>query len=99
MRVNVSVDGLAHLIDTTDPDILGRWVVEIFGRIREVTPATLIEFQVWPSYVPGVNGEPTPDWLTDSTLNGRMVRISSPRELVERLSKAIDESEAASADR
>lgn len=96
MRLRLMIDGIAHECDSTDPDLLGKWIMEIFGRIRQITPATLIEFQASPSWVPTsteMDGRWQPDWLADSRVIGQIRQIRSPRDLVAELGKIIDEYE------
>lgn len=101
MRLRLSIDALPHEIDSTDPELLAKWIVEIFGRIRVITPATLIEFQVYPSFVPSDGpgdmqpgrGGWHPDWAADSRVIGQVTPVRSPRELVAALSAQLDELE------
>lgn len=101
MKLRLIIDGMPHEIDSTDPELLARWIVEIFGRIRQITPATLIEFQASPSFVPADDGDMQPgrggwrpDWTADSRVIGRITPIRSPRELLATLSAQLDELEA-----
>ena len=79
--------------------LLGAWVVEIFARLGEIHPATLIEVQVWPSWVSARPGyEPYgPDWIADSRVTGlvREVRDRTPAGLVAELARAVAEHEKA----
>ena len=94
MQLRMIIDGIPHEIDSTDPDLLARWVVEIFGRIREINPATLIEFQAFPSWVWSEGAANwAPDWLADSRVIAQIQRIRSPRDLVTALGAQIDELE------
>ena len=91
MRLTIAIDGAPHGIDSTDPETLGRWVVEILARAEPITPATYIQVQAQPSYVPGRNGAPgRPDWIANSALNGELFRVRSPRELVAALAAQLD---------
>lgn len=95
MRLTITVDGQPHAIDSTDPELLGKWVVEIFARIGEVTPATYLQVQAWPSYiVNGRNG--AVDWIADSRIISGVFRASSPRELLDGLAAQLDQAERAS---
>lgn len=100
MRLRLSIDAVPHEIDSTDPDLLARWIVEIFGRIREIHPATLIEFQAQPSWVPSGN-DPSmpwrPDWAADSRVIGQLMPARSPRELLAALGKQLDQLDALNA--
>jgi hypothetical protein len=94
MRLTITIDGASHTIDSTDPELLGKWVVEIFARVGQVTPATYIQVQAYPSYLPSHNGEPVGlDWIADSRIIGGVFRISSPRELVEGLARQLDDAD------
>lgn len=90
MRLSLFIDGIPHQIDTTDPEMLGKWIIEIFGRITEITPATIIEFRAEPSFLYGQNGQPVMDWAADNRIIGQSQRIQSPRDLVAALGKQLD---------
>lgn len=97
MKLRLTIDGVPHEIDSTDPDLLGKWIVEIFGRIRQITPATLIEFEARPSWVPADGSGMTPwrpDWAADSRVICQIVPVRSPRELLEALGRQLDQLEA-----
>lgn len=94
MKLRLIIDAVYHEIDSTDPDLLARWIVEIFGRIPEITPATLIQVQAYPSYLPDADGQWQADWAADSRILGRMDTIRSPRDLLAALSKQLDDLEA-----
>ena len=51
MRLSISVDNIRHEIDSIDPELLGRWIVEIFTRTGPWNPATYIQFRAWPSWI------------------------------------------------
>lgn len=85
------IDGYSHDIDSTSPEVLGRWMVEIFARIPNPSPATLIQVQAYPSWIPddssqGGHG----DWIQDSRYLGDLAKITSPRDLVNALSAWLD---------
>jgi hypothetical protein len=94
MRLTIQIDNMPHQIDSTDPELLGKWVVEIFGRAvaQGIHPATFITVQAFPSWVPDAQGG-RPDWIADTRIIGSVYRIHSPRELVEILAKQVDEAE------
>ena len=96
MKLVLRIDGYHHEIDSTDPEIIGKWLVEIFARIGPAwSPATFIQVQVQPSYLPAVpDGVIQFDWITDTRFTGRLTPVKSPREVVETLSKMLDEWEA-----
>lgn len=93
MKIRLFIDGIPHDIDSTDPDLLARWLVEIFGRIPQIHPATIIEFRVSPSWLPDTGGQWRPDWLADTRVISQDMPVRSPRELAEALSKQIDQYE------
>lgn len=96
VKLVLRIDGYHHEIDSTDPEIIGKWIVEIFARIGPTwSPATFIQMQVQPSWLPAApDGQPQHDWIADSRFMGQLVPVKSPREVVEALTKMIDESEA-----
>jgi hypothetical protein len=97
VKLRIIIDGLPHEIDSTDPDLLARWIVEIFGRIPQIYPSTLIEVQARPSWVnDGSIERPNwvPDWAADARVIGQVQRIRSPRELLAALAVQLDEAEA-----
>jgi hypothetical protein len=97
MRLTITIDGAPHNIDSTDPETLGRWIVEILARAEPVTPATYIQVQAQPSYLPQRNGDPArTDWIANSQLNGDLLRVRSPRELVAALAAQLDRLEGES---
>jgi hypothetical protein len=94
VKLRIFLDGIPHEIDSTDPELIARWIREIFGRLPEINPGTLIELQVYPSVVYDETGQFKPDWSADSRIIAQHARIKSPRELVAALSKQLDEAEA-----
>jgi hypothetical protein len=94
MRLRLIIDGIPHEIDSTRPAMLGSWIMEIFGRIRQINPGTLIEIQASPSWVwQDETSDWAPDWIADSQIIGQTARIQSPRELVQALASQIDQHE------
>lgn len=94
MRLHLIIDGIWHEIDSTDPELLGRWIMEIFGRIPAISPATMIEIRASPSFVPDAAGQWRADWAADSRVIGRQYEIQSPRDLLAALAKQLDDLEA-----
>lgn len=88
MRLELTIDSYFHQVDSTDPEILGKWMVEIFGRVQW-TPSTFIQVRAQPSYIPGAPGGM--DWIADTRIIGQATRVKSPREVVEALSAWVDE--------
>lgn len=94
MKLTIEVDAMHHEIDTTVPEILGAWVVEIFDRY-EITPATMVRVQAYPSVLRNnITGQwDKLDWVADSRIISQLREARSPRELVQRLSDWLDEYE------
>lgn len=93
MRLTIIIDGYPHEIDSTDPELLAKWIVEIFSRIPEIYPSTMIEVKAYPSFVLQNSGQWGPDWTADSRVISQIMVIRSPRELVTALSEQLDEAE------
>jgi hypothetical protein len=95
MRLEIRVDSIPHQIDSTDPELLGKWVMEIFARVGPFTPATCCQVQAYPSFVsdPGSPQGLRPDWIADTRIIGGVFQVKSPRELVEALGRQLDEAE------
>jgi hypothetical protein len=83
MRLEIAIDGVSHYIDSVNPELLGPWMVEIFARVTEPSPATYYQVRAWPSYIPGKG----PDWITTGT---QIVNVRTPRELVRELTAELD---------
>lgn len=94
MKLRLIIDAMPHEIDSTDPELLARWIIEIFGRIPEINPSTVIEFQASPSFdlQPGRGGW-RPDWAADSRVICQVTPVRSPRELLAALGAQLDELE------
>jgi hypothetical protein len=98
VRLQINIDSIVHNIDSCDPELLGKWVIEILRRPREITPATWITVQAWPSYLEGDDGQMHMDWPTDGRYLGRQAEIRTPRDLVAALGKFLDEAEVPDGD-
>lgn len=94
MRLKISVDNLYHEIDSTDPDLLGKWVVEIFARTGPWTQATYVQLQAGPSWVPTEDGRGRPDWIADSRVVGSVYQVHTMQEIVDVLQQHIKDAEA-----
>ena len=94
MRLNLIIDGIIYQIDSSDPDLLARWIIEIFGRIPVIYPATDIRVQAAPSFLPDGKGSWRPDWAADSRVLGRLDEVKSPRDLLDALTRQLDDLEA-----
>jgi hypothetical protein len=95
MIVDLYIDGIPHRIDSMDPVTLGRWMLEIFGRAANPTPATMIEVRANASWIqdPAAPGGHRPDWITDGSFT-RTERVTSPRDMLAALGKQLDAYEA-----
>jgi hypothetical protein len=95
MRLRIQIDAMNHEIDSTDPELLGKWVVEMFARIESLwSPATLIQVQAQPSWLPTENGRGRTDWIADGRVIGNVYTVRSPQELVDALQQQIRDLEA-----
>lgn len=90
MRVYIGIDSYSVQITTRDPELLARWLGEVFTGV-DWQPSTYIRVQVWPT--PVMNGKPQPDldWIADSRIITRWARISSPQEFVDELQAQVNE--------
>lgn len=90
MRIQIQ-DGMGYVyqIDSLHPDTLGKWLLEIFDRIRpdHVCPARV---QVWPSWSP--DGKEA-DFVVDNRVLGRLYQVRKPREVIERMLEMVKEAE------
>lgn len=98
MRLTIQIDDVTSQIDSTDPETLGRWMVEIFGRVRNPTTATFYRIQAYPSFVPKDNGEYQPDWIAD-TRYMEVGKAHNPRELLQLLNAWLSNYESRGNDR
>ena len=90
MRLILRIDGLQTQIDTRNPELLARWLLEQFALIRW-TPATIVEAQAYPSWSDWKEGgKAKADWLTDSRLLGELWRVKSPEDVVQQLQAALN---------
>lgn len=91
MRLEVrDSGGYQYSIDSVNPEVLGKWLVEIFERIRPGTgvhaPAMV---RAWPSWIDGKEV----DFVTDSRVLGRMFPALTPREVVAALAQMVKDQE------
>ena len=96
MRLELRINQYNHLIDSTDPEILGKWMVEMFARTGEFGPADIVQVFAQPSFI---SDHTAPsgvrlDWIADSRIIGGQFQVKTPRELVEGLAKQLDDAEA-----
>lgn len=92
MRIELRIDNYTHTIDSRDPELLARWLVEQFGA-HQWTPATMCNATCWPSFSGGLSGEPERmDWLGDSRYLTYW-RLRSPHDLLAAMQRALRESD------
>jgi hypothetical protein len=96
MRLEIRINQYNHMIDSTDPEILGKWMIEIFARTGGLGPADIVQVIAQPSFVadPSASGGYRPDWITDTRIVGGVFQVKTPRELVEALARQLDDAEA-----
>lgn len=92
MRLELWIDNIKYEIDSTDPELLGKWILEIIGRVRW-SPATYSKFMVWPSYIQDENGVWVVDWVADSRILGHVYPFSTPQDILDALQGQINEQE------
>lgn len=94
MKLSIFLDGIPFEIDSTEPDLLARWIIEILGRMTDITAGTLIELRVRPSFLfDAASNAWRPDWTADSRIIGQTTYIRSPRDLLDALAKQLDAAE------
>lgn len=100
MRLTIYIDGYTHQIDSTDPETLGRWMVEIYGRAVPITPATLMQVRAEPSFIPDPDGQfgMRADWIQD-TRYMEIGKAYTPRELLQQLNAWLSNYESRGNDR
>lgn len=95
MKLYISVDNMLHQIDSADPELLGRWVVEILARTGPWLQSTYVQVRAEPSWLPGEDGAPwRPDWIADSRIISQLHIVHSPQEIVDMLQQQIKDAEA-----
>ena len=96
MRLTLNIDGYSHQIDSTDPELIGKWVAEIFARVVASgwTPATYITAQAYPSFIPDGTPQGKLDWIADTRIIGGVFTAASPEELLAGLAKQLEEQQA-----
>jgi hypothetical protein len=96
MRLTINIDNYRHEIDSTDPETLGRWIVEILARAEKTwTPATYVTVQVQPTFIasPDENSW-RPDWITDNRIISEQISIRTPADLLAALQAQLEKLEA-----
>lgn len=93
MILTVSIDAYSHQIDSTDPELLGKWIIEIFGRYMPFSMATQVRFQAYPSWGTDETGQGRPDWIANTAIIGQPWPVRSPRELLDALATQLDRAE------
>jgi hypothetical protein len=82
MRLALTIDSYTVQIDTRDPELLARWLLEQFALIRW-TGATQVRAQAWPSFADFTEqGTPRADWLADSRYVIERWTVKEPAEVV-----------------
>lgn len=96
MKLGIQIDAYYHSIDSVNPELLGQWIMEIFGRavVGGITPATQILVRAMPSYIPTEDGFRT-DWIADTHFFESITNVRSPRALVEALTEIVGRYEEA----
>jgi hypothetical protein len=90
MRLQLFVDNVITQIDTRDPELLGRWLLEQFALIRWY-PSTFVRAQAWPSWSDfDKSGNARPDWLTDSA-HYRRWEVKTPEDVLAGLAALLSE--------
>ena len=95
-RIRITIDNYYHEIDSTNPELLGQWIVEIFHRALPFNADTLIRVDVQPSFVPDTdpkNGGMKFDWIGDSRF-WETYAVRTPRELVTAMMDTVKRAEA-----
>jgi hypothetical protein len=72
--------GYNFRIDSSDPELLGRWLVETLLKTKPdfANPARI---QVWPSFT----ADGKPDWIADSRVIGVLENVYSPQDVINHL--------------
>jgi hypothetical protein len=85
VKAELFIDGYPYGITTSDPELLARWLVEVFSNV-DWTPATLAEIRVTPTWG-RVDGKlpARPDWICDTRILGERAQVRTPREFAEAL--------------
>jgi hypothetical protein len=94
VRLELNVDGASHYVDSTDPDLLGRWIVEILARGVPYHPASYITVQAYPSFLPAnpeTGRSRGPDWIGGG--HRREVTDRTPRGVLAALAATLDQLE------
>ena len=93
MRLKITIDNLTHEIDSTDPELLSKWILEILGRVQW-TPATYAYFQAMPTFIfdPNTN-QYHADWTADSRIISTAESFRTPKQLLEALSYQLEKAE------
>ena len=89
MRIEIrSARGESFVIDSLDPELLARWLLETVARIKP-NPAEYAVIQAWPSV--GLDGKP--DWITDNRVLGRLHFGTTARDLLAALESDLADAE------
>jgi hypothetical protein len=66
-------------------DLLGRWLVEVFHRVRPLPGAPAMA-QIWPSVTPDGGC----DWIADARVLGETYPVQNPRDVAAVLEQQIN---------
>jgi hypothetical protein len=91
MKIELRIDNMLYMIDSKDPDLLARWLVEQFAG-REWYASTYCTVQCWPSWGPPEPGGPPGqgDWIMDSRYQQQWA-VKSPRDVLAGMQRALDD--------
>lgn len=90
MRIEIlsGWDGMTYPIDTLSAELLARWLVETFGRIRPTAAAPAM-VRIWPSMTPDGGA----DWIADNRVLGVSIAALTPREVLDAMASQVAELE------
>ena len=93
MRLEIrSARGDSRCIDTRDLSMLARWIVQTLADLQP-TPQTPATVMAWPQWAPSEDAQGRTDWIADSRILGQMVKVLTPRDVVDVLRGQIEEQE------
>ena len=93
MRLEIrSAWGDSRCIDTRDLSMLARWIVQTLADLQP-TPQAPATVMAWPQWAPSEDAQGRADWIADSRVLGQMVKVLTPRDVVDVLRGQIEEQE------
>lgn len=94
MHMTITVNSYSFTIDSIDPEILGKWMVEIFERVGPLGNADQVYVRAYPSFSGhNIDGTPRVDWIEDTRFVDTLYNTRTPREIIEALEQAISDYE------